>query len=209
MFDILSVLNGKWGDGTRPKDLYKQHVIKSPKIYVETITKGLTSTNKKVQNGSAEIASLLSEEHPYLLYPHIQLFIDNLDSKTPILRWEAVCSLGNLAKVDDNKVLPSVIPLMIPFLSNKSIVLQGHTIRALAKIAKQYPDNASHILTNLIESAEYFPGNRVGFLVEAMVYFTDNKDLNIKALNFVEQYIENDVKVVQRKARKVMKILQK
>jgi hypothetical protein len=207
LFDILTALDGKWEDGTRPKDLYKHHVSKSPKAYLDTIIKGLNSTTKKVQSGSSEIASLLSEEYPVLLYPHIQLFIDNLDSKAPVLRWEAVCTLGNLSSIDENKVLPSVIPLLIPFLSDKSIVLQGHTVRALAKIAKQYPEKASEILSSLIMSAKYFPGNRVGFLVEAMAYFAENNNLKKQALEFVELYIEDDIKVVQRKARKTMKKL--
>lgn len=208
MFDILRALDGKWGDGTRPKDLYKLYISRSPLNYVDTIIKALDFPKKKVQSGSAELASLLSEEHPELLYPHIQQFIKNLDSNEPVLRWEAVCTLGNLAGVDGAKILPSVIPILTPFLSNKSIVLQGHTIRALAKIAKHYPTNANFILDTLIKSAKYFPGNRVGFLVEAMEYFADNQDVNKIALKFVQQFVESDIKVVSRKARKTMKKFQ-
>jgi hypothetical protein len=207
MFDILGALDGKWGDGTRPKDLYKLHISGSPASYVEIIIRGLDSDKKKVRSGSAELASLHSEEHPDVLYPHIQLFIDNLASREPVLRWEAVCTLGNLARVDRCQNLPLVIPIIIPFLSDKSIVLQGHTIRALAKIAKQCPDHASLILDSLMESAEFLPGNRVGFLIEAMEYFADNREMNEKAQKFVLQLMESDIKVVSRKARKTMKKL--
>jgi len=67
--NILELLDGKWTDGTRPKDLYNIYVSKNPLDYIEKIIAGLTSEKRKVQSGCSELASLLSEHKPELVYP--------------------------------------------------------------------------------------------------------------------------------------------
>jgi hypothetical protein len=205
--NILEILDGKWTDGTRPKDLYKLYISKNPIEYVETIIVGLHSEKRKVQSGCAELASLLSEDKPEILYPHIELFLSNLKVKMAVLRWEALCTLGNLASVDKNRLLPNYINQIVSFLDNKSIVLQGHAIQALSKIAKAFPDKASKILEELLNSKEYFPGNRIGFIIEAMEFFLPNEDLRLKIRVFVEPYAVSKIKVVEKKAKKILRKL--
>jgi hypothetical protein len=203
--NILELLDGKWTDGTRPKDLYELYISKNPAAYTETIVAGLHSEKRKVQSGCAELASLLSEYNPELLYPYIELFVNNLDAEAPVLRWEAVCTLGNLASIDKNKLTPAYIDQIASFLSDKSIVLQGHAVRALSKIAKASPDEAPRILDKLLNSTEHFPGNRVGFIIEAMEHFLPNEKLKPKIRKFVEPHAESTIKVVARKAKKILK----
>ena len=105
MIELHDILDGKWEDGTRPKDLYTEHIAKSPKKYLDSIINGLESDQKRIQSGCAEIASLLSEDSPELLYPYASSFVSNLDAKAPVLRWEAVCTLGNLAAIDEKKIV--------------------------------------------------------------------------------------------------------
>ena len=148
--NIFKILDGKWEDGTRPKDLYNLYISKEPMQYIGFILAGLEGDKRKVQSGCAELASLLSEDKPELLYPHIDFFIQNLTSKAPVLRWEAVCTLGNLAKVDENEKIRTSVDTVIGFLNDKSIVLQGHSVRALVKIVSKFPDLAPKILENLL-----------------------------------------------------------
>ena len=203
--DILKVLNGKWEDGTRPKDIYKMYVVESPEKYINIIVEGLGSPQRKVQSGCAELASLLSEDRPELLYHYLQLFLDNLGAKKPVLKWEAVCTLGNFAAVDEQGKILEYIDVIKPFLKDKSIVLQGHTVRALAKIAKASPKSSEDILETLINVKVHFPKNRVGFIIDVMMYFDDYEELRPKIREFVEPYLESDVKVVARKAKKALK----
>lgn len=207
MKDILSILDGKWEDGTRPKDLYNLYISKKPTEYLETIVEGLNSSKRKVQSGCAELASLLSEDTPEILYPHLELFISNLDAKAPVLRWKAVCIIGNLAPVDKKKAIPSLVDKISFFLDDKSIVLQGHSVRALTKISKAFPETAPTAFKRLTASANRFPGNRVGFIVEAMEAFADYPELVEEARDFVEPYADSDIKSVARKANRTLKKL--
>lgn len=208
MTDILSALDGKWEDGTRPKDLFERWIAKNPQAYVDTVMQGLGGKVKKVRNGCAELASLISEAHPALMYPHVHVFIGNLRAKEPILRWEAVCALGNLAAADaEKKAIAPHIPMMMELLSHESIVLQGHAVRALCKLSQVFKDQAAKIQEALIKAPEYFPGNRVGFLVEAMESFGADPKLREKGRAFVQGYVGSEISSVASKAKRVLKKL--
>ncbi len=205
--DLHRLLDGKWEDGTRPKDLYADHVAARPETYVETIVAGLDAPGRRVQNGCAELASLLSEAHPELLYPHVDRFAGNLGAKEKVVRWEAVCTVGNLAAADRTARIPPHLPAILPLLENDSIVLQGHAVRALAKIARAHPDRADEIFAALLRARKRFPGNRIGFLVEAMESFLDRDALKPKIRKFVTPLAESEIKSVATKARRVLRKL--
>ena len=50
--DILTLLSGKWEDGTRPKDVFTLYVSKAPAEYLPTILDCLGVSQSKVQSGA-------------------------------------------------------------------------------------------------------------------------------------------------------------
>lgn len=207
--DLLALLAGPWGAGTRPKALFALHVSKRPDVFLPDILAGLGSKERRVQGGAAELASLLSEARPDLLYPHVDLFLRNLTANAPILRWEAVCTLGNLASIDVKERIPPRIDSILACLSHESIVLQGHAVRTLGKLTRANPKLGPKVLGALLGAQEYFPGNRIGFVVETMPVFASDPVLREKARKFVEKWTTSEVSVVASKARKAMKALAK
>jgi len=203
--DILSLLDGKWEEGTRPADLYERVVAKRPGNYVDILLEGLASKKKRQKAGCAEIASRLSADHPRLLYPHVDVFLRHLRAREPVLRWEAVCTLGNLSHADDDKVIPRHLTEIIELLADKSIVLQGHAVRALAKVAKANPGSAARILAALFDAVRFFPGTRVGYVVEATEMFAEHDALSPKLREFLARYVESEHAPVARKAKKALK----
>ena len=184
--DLHKTLNGPWEDGTRPSDLFHRHISSCPEAYVLPIVEGLACGVRRVENGCAELASLLSEQTPELLYSHIDHFITCLHSKEKIKRWEAVCTLGYLATCDSAaRNIPPHIETLIAFLTNKSIVLQGHTLRALARIAVAHPDTATRIHQSIIASAPAFPGNKIGFVIEALTLMAPLQNLRPGLITFI------------------------
>ncbi len=204
--DLRKTLSGKWEDGTRPKDLFARHIAKEPARWVGAIVDGLAAPERRVQNGCAELCSLLSAAEPALLAPHVGRFVDNLGADEAVLRWEAACTLGNLAAVDQEKRIPRALDRMIALLDEESIVLQGHAARALGKIARAYPERAAAILEALVAAAPRFPGSRVGYLVEAMEAFAAPK-LAPRARAFAEKYAKSELRPVAAKAKRALKRL--
>ena len=205
--DLHQTLDGKWEDGTRPKDLYAAHVGKRPKTFVKQLISGLRAGNRRVENGCAELCSLLSADRPELLAPHVDLFVALLSSREKVVRWEAVCTLGNLAAVDRGGVTPRQVARLSDFLIDESIVLQGHAVRALTKIAVAHPQTAGRVFKALTGAADRFPGNRIGFVIEALGELAAVEGFDKKVKRFVEPYLASDVNVVAKKARRVLKKL--
>ena len=203
-FDLLKALEER----TRPADLYGKHVAKRPTAFVDTILAGLASKNKRVQGGCAELASRLSADHPELLYPHMDILARSLKARAPILRWEAACTLGNLAAVDEDRMIADHVNDLIALLPDKSIVLQGHAVRALAKVARRHTDLAPKIWKALLAAEPQFPGTRVGYLIEAAEALVDNPALARTIRPFVARHAAGERAVVARKANKVLKQLE-
>ena len=205
--DLYETLRGKWGDGTRPKDLYEAYISIEPERYLDLLISGLDSDERRVQTGSSELVALLSEEHPEMLAQNIDKFIGNLGVKEPVLRWEATCTLGNLAVVDSEKKIPTVLNVLYPFLEHKSIVLANHTVQALSKIAVHNPEKAEEILDKLIEKSPLFKKTTVGFIIEALSRYMEYDELHPKIKTFVEPFLESEMKVVATKAKRTLKKL--
>ncbi len=203
--DLQEVLNRKWEDGTRPKDLYARRVSKDPKAYATAIIEGLDAEAKRVQGGCAELASLLSEDRPELLYPHVDRFLANLSAKEPILRWEAACTVGNLASVDSRRRIPEHVGTLVALLEHESIVLQGHAAKALGKIGRAYPEKAREILDALFTRAKHFPGTRVGYLIEAAELLAGTEGLATRIRERVAPYARSELRPVAAKAKRVLK----
>ncbi len=205
--DIQKALDGKWEDGSRPKDLFERHVARDPAAFVAAIVAGLSSGQRKVQNGCAELASLVSAADPSLLVPHVDLFVANLGAKEAVLRWEAACTLGNLASADQSGRVLGALAQLQAALGHESIVLQGHAVRALTKIALASPESAPGVLDALTRAGPRFPGTRVGYLVEAMESFAAFPALAAKARAFAGKYEESDLRPVASKAKRALKKL--
>lgn len=205
--DLHARLRGVWTDDTRPKALFERHVAAAPKTYVGDIVRGLASTERRVQNGCAELASLVAEAAPALLAPHLDLFLANLEAREPVLRWEAACTIGHLAAVDGARKSAAAVETLAAMLADESIVLQGHAARALARVARAFPDTAPRILDALVAARGRFPGNRVGYLIEAMEAFAPVATLRSKARRFVEPLAASDIASISTKAKRALKKL--
>ncbi len=205
--DLVKSLAGKWDAGNRPKDLFEREVAKAPARFAPQIVEGLSAKSRRVQNGCAELASLLSAAEPELLAPHLDLFVKNLDAPEAVLRWEAACTLGNLAASDRTGKVRSIVPKLLELLEHESIVLQGHSAKALARIARAFPAAAPKILDGLVAAAPAFPGSRAGYLVEAMESFAGLRGVEAKARSFAEKHQQSEHGPVASKARRALRKL--
>ena len=64
---------------------------------------------------------------------------------------------------------------------------------------------SGEVLETLIAHAGLFKGNKVGFMIEAMERFFGHEELLPEVRGFVVPYLESEVNVVARKARRVLK----
>ena len=115
----------------------------------------LSARDPKVKYGAARQILALSADDPVRLYPHLDLFIDLLDSQNQILRWTAIDIIGNLAQVDADNRIDALIPRLTRMLSLGSLITTNHAISALAEIALAKPQHQSRITRALLNVEDY------------------------------------------------------
>lgn len=204
---LWAILAGPWRDGTRPKDLYEKIIKREPGAYVGALCDGLGSSRRRVQSGCAELCSLLSEDHPELIYPHLPRFVQALSAPQPVLRWEAACTLGNLAAVDEKRRIGQHTQALVALLQEDSIVLQAHAARALGKLALAYPRKAPAIVASLAGALDRFPGSRAGALLEALQPLAGVEQLRPALRAFAEPLAESATAAVAKRAQRLLKAL--
>jgi hypothetical protein len=117
-----------------------------------------SSTKAKIKYNCAKQAIEISRISPGELYPDFNFFSELLKSENNILKWTAIKVIGNLSKVDDEKKIDRILPFIITFLSNKSMITAANTIGALSEIAINRSEFLDEIITSLlqVEKTSYY-----------------------------------------------------
>ncbi|UCH88111.1 MAG: hypothetical protein JSV49_07540 [Thermoplasmata archaeon] len=200
---LLEFLKTKYDKDIYPK-IITEEILQHPSKVDDIIT-GLISGNKKIRASCAEIASIVSEENPGIFYPHVDVFIHNLNSNIPKLRCYATYTIGNLAEVDESGKIKKQIKLLAQNLATNSNTLQNYSARALGRIARAQPKEAERIFNLLISHNKYFPKNKINIILDNLEYFSENKDLREDARRFIESYTYCQSKIVRSKAQNVLR----
>ena len=202
---VIESLREKWVEGNRPEDLAEK-VLENPELLDEVIN-GLSSEEKRIRGGCAEIISLISEKIPERVLPYIDTILEGLDSGSPIRRWEAICTLGNLSQIERSGRISAQISRIAENLSTESVVLRLHTVRALGKIGRNNPSTSKEVFDLLIGSAKYFKEKDVGFVAEALTYLSGYPDLHPAMMEFAQSLLKSKNRTVLSKAKKLITLL--
>jgi hypothetical protein len=112
---------------------------------------GVNSSKATVRYGCAKVLMDLSEECPEQLYPHMQSFIDLLDSKYRILIWNAFRIIANLTRVDKDKKFDSIFEKYYSFLHNDYMVTVANVVGNSGIIAQAKPYLIPKITSELLK----------------------------------------------------------
>jgi hypothetical protein len=115
------------------------------------VLNGVSSSKAAIRYGCAKVLMDLSEEHPEKLYPHMDFFINLLDSKYRILTWNAMAIIANLAKVDEDKKFDTVFEKYYGFLNDAYMVTVANVVGNSAKIALAKPYLTQKITKELLK----------------------------------------------------------
>jgi hypothetical protein len=100
---------------------------------------------------SSKVLMDLSEKYPEKLYPHMQAFIELLNSKHRILTWNSMAIIANLTKVDTERKFDGIFDKYYDFLNDEYMVTVANVIVNSAKIALAKPYLAQKITEKLLK----------------------------------------------------------
>jgi len=115
------------------------------------ILNGISSHKPAIRYGCSKILMDLSEENPDKLYPHMDFFVELLDSKYRILTWNAMAVIANLTKVDTKNKFDSIFDKYYSFLNDEYMVTVANLVGNSGKIAKFKPNLTQRITNELLK----------------------------------------------------------
>ena len=119
--------------------------------------------------------------------------------------------IGNLAAVDRNRRIRSMLPKFYQFLSGGELITANTTIVALAKIGCAFPEEQRRITSRLlgIEHAVFDTDEcrniAIGKSILTMEMFVNPAKVRKEVLEFVRRQTENKRKATANKAKAFMR----
>jgi len=172
---------------------------------------GVGSTRGAVKLGSSKALRLLSERMPELLYPHFDFFAVLLEQDNQILKWNAILTLANLARVDKQARIERILDHYLEPIHGPNLITAANTIRGAAVIGSAVPALLPRIIPAImeVENAVYAtPECRnvaLGHAVEALSKLVP-KTTDVRPIRlFVARQLGNPRPATSAKARRFLK----
>jgi hypothetical protein len=135
-------------------------VQKNPALLHEVFT-GVHSSKAAIRYGCSKVLMELSGDHPELLYPHMDFFINLLDSKYRILTWNALAIIARLTRVDTQKKFDAVFEKYFSFVQNEYMVTVASVVANSGVIAQAKPYLIPGITRELMKVAKLQTGRHL------------------------------------------------
>ena len=175
----------------------------------------LSSRDPKTKYACARNLLAIAKDSPKALYPHIDHFVELLDSDNRILRWTAIQIIGNIAKVDEEKKVDKLLGRLFGLLNTGNMITANHAIRALTDVALAKPEYQKEI-TNELLKVEYYNYDTdecrniaLGKVVQALGSYFNRLEDKKAIINFIERQTQNTRNATKKKAEQFLKKLAK
>jgi hypothetical protein len=206
LLELFSLLARKGAD----REALAERVLEHPGL-IPGVLEGLGEPAAAVRYGCAKIIRIVGERDPALLLPHFDLFAGLLDSDNNIMRWEAIHVIGNLAQVDSEERIESILERYLAPIRGEVLITAANVIGGCGRIAAAKPALADEIASHLlyVERAEYqTPECRhvaLGHAILAFGRFFDHVTDRAAVLRMVERQLDSPRPATGKKAAKFLK----
>ncbi len=184
-----------------------------------TVTKkdlsDLSSDNAKIKYRRAKSLVAIARANPKQLYPHLNFFVNLLNSENNILKWTAVDIVGYLSGVAAGNHLDELLDILVRFLHAGKLITANHAIAALSHIALVKPEYQSKITRELLEvehcnyDTEECRNIAIGKVIQGISSYFKYTDHNDQALEFVTRHMNNARPATSKKAQRILKGIEK
>jgi hypothetical protein len=189
-------------------------IAKKDSSLISTVINGVSSSKATVRYGCAKVLMDLSEEYPSKLYPHMDFFVEMLDSKYRILTWNAIVIVANLAKVDVEKKFDAIFDMYYLFLNDEYMVTVANVVGCSGRIALAKPYLVDRITNELlrVENISLSPHlteecKRVitEQAIKSFDLFFDKICRKQEVISFVERHLSSPRKTLRAQAENFLK----
>ena len=189
-------------------------MVKKDSSLIPIVIDGVSSPKAAIRYGCAKVLMDLSEEYPSKLYPHMDFFVEMLDSKYRILTWNAIAIVANLAKIDVEKKFDAVFDRYYLFLNDEYMVTVANVVGCSGRIALAKPYLVDRITNELlkVENISLSPHlteecKRVitEQAIKSFDLFFDKISQKQDVISFVKRYLSSTRKTLRAEAENFLK----
>lgn len=177
--------------------------------------KDLSSKDPKIKYGCAKNLLSMAKDNPTKLYPHIDFFVELMESENNVLKWTAIDIIRFLSKVDKGKKVDKLMDKLFSLLNAGKMITAGHAITTLANIALTKPEYQKIITDKLlkVEHYNYDTGEcrniAIGKVILAIGSYFNQLENKKVVIEFVERQTKNTRNATKSKAEKFLKKFKK
>lgn len=118
------------------------------------VMKGVASSKANVRYSCASALVNLTEKDPERLYAHMDFFINLLESKHRILKWNGMAAIANLCAADIDHKFDTIFDKYYGFLGDEYMVTVANVVGNSARIARAKPYLVPRITAELLRVDE-------------------------------------------------------
>ena len=183
-----------------------KEALKDKEVLSELL-EGILSKKDTIRYNSFKVLLLISDEHPEVLYPKWDFFVDIVDSDNAYWKLIAVRIIANLTKADTKNKFEKIFDKYYD-LFNDSVIVAGHLAANSGKIAKAKPKLQTKITNKLLNidktDQKHKDLVKAGAIEAFDEYFEEAKNKK-KILEFVKKQLNCKSPKTRKKAKEFLK----
>jgi hypothetical protein len=174
------------------------------------VIEGITSDKPQIKYKSGKILMLLSEEHPEILYPKWDHFVDLLSSENTFMKSIGIKILSNLARVDSRNKFDEIFDKFYGLLNDESMITAASVVGHSGTIAKAKPKLQNRITNRLLGIDKTHHSSECRNIIKGKAilsfdeFFEEAKNKK-KIIEFVRRELKNTRPATRMKAEKFLK----
>jgi hypothetical protein len=208
---IAELLEAKGSD----KQLLTKEAARNPALIGDLVS-CLDAAKTSVRYSCEKILRALSEKKPDLVYPYYDTFVALLSNPNSFLKWGAIITIANLAKVDHEHKFDTILDKYYGPIRGPVLITAANIIGHAWKIALARPDLADKIARWIVttEDAVYRHHGEISsdcknvacaHAIDCLDRFVDRIQDKKPVIDFVRRQLGNPQEEVSKKARRFLK----
>jgi hypothetical protein len=199
---ILERLSSQTGE--RPEVANRaaaQECIDHPEMIVEIVS-GLQSKQAALAGDSAEVLTMIAEDHPELVAASTRQLAPLLAHKTTRVRWEAAHALAYTAPLAPDVIQEFLTAIHSGIQKDASIIVRDYSIDAVGAFAQSSTVASEAAFPILIEALTLWDGRHAGHALNGLINVVRRDPSKSPEIDGYAQKFTNDPRGVIRKAAK-------
>lgn len=173
--------------------------------FMAELLSNMRAKDCNIRFNSFKILLNISENHPKVLYPKWDYFVELLFSKNTYERYQAVFMISNLVSVDKQKKFEKLFDKYFGILSEKATIVPATLVANAGKIAKAKPHLRKKITNKLLNIDKVHKGKQIEMIkagaIEAFSeYFEEVHDKDA-IIDFVKEQLNSKSPKTKRAAK--------